>query len=83
MTYILDARLEQAEPRLRVTQGASGRVLIDWGADRVRGLLERGDLVPADFCARGEIEQQEVVRELFLLSCCRCEPSGLPAVPCQ
>jgi len=79
MTYIVDAWLEQPQPRLRVTERQSGQVLIDWGAERVRGLLERGDLVAADFC-RSPARLQETVRELFLLSCCRCDESGLPAV---
>jgi hypothetical protein len=82
MTYIVDAWLEQPQPRLRVTDRRSGRVLIDWGAERVRGLLERGDLVAADFCL-GPARLQDTVRELFLLSCCRCDDSGLPAVPRQ
>ncbi|MBY4678604.1 PA4570 family protein [Marinobacterium arenosum] len=68
MTYQIDAWLERQDPYLRVTDKTTGIPVIDWNAKRLHGLLERGAICPDDFTA-SDVNQQELVKELFLLSC--------------
>jgi len=68
MTYQIDAWLERQDPYIRVTDKTTGVPVISWNSTRLRGLLERGAICPEDFqCAPDN--QQELVKDLFLLAC--------------
>lgn len=68
MTYQIDAWLERQDPYIRVTDKSTGVPVINWSSNRLRGLLERGAICPDDFCSNEE-NQQELVKDLFLLAC--------------
>ena len=40
MSYIIDARLEQAQPQLRVIDSRNGHCRLQWSGDAVRECLE-------------------------------------------
>ncbi|MEH6470236.1 MAG: hypothetical protein V7752_03200 [Halopseudomonas sp.] len=67
MTYTVNAWLERDEPLLQVSDRRTGRVVIEWSAERLRALFASGELCLSDLQA-GEIQLQETVKELFLLS---------------
>ena len=68
MTYQIDAWLERSDPYLRIFDRQSGVVVMEWRNQRLKGLLEQGDIT------RQELEdkstnQQALVRDLFLYDC--------------
>ncbi|MDF2182157.1 hypothetical protein [Neptuniibacter sp. CAU 1671] len=68
MTYQIDAWLERSDPYLRIIDCQSGVVVMEWRNQRLKGLLEQGDIT------RQELEdkstnQQALVRDLFLYDC--------------
>lgn len=68
MTYQIDAWLERSDPYLRIIDRQSGVVVMEWRNQRLKGLLEQGDVT------RQELEdkstnQQALVRDLFLYDC--------------
>lgn len=68
MTYQIDAWLERQDPYIRVTDKNTGVQVINWSSQRLKGLLERGAICPDDFCSPSA-NQQELVKDLFLLAC--------------
>ncbi len=68
MTYQIDAWLERSDPYLRIIDRQSGVVVMEWRNQRLKVLLEQGDIT------RQELEdkstnQQALVRDLFLYDC--------------
>lgn len=68
MTYQIDAWLERQDPYIRVTDKHTGIQVINWNSTRLKGLLERGAICADDFCTP-DTNQQELVKDLFLLAC--------------
>lgn len=68
MTYQIDAWLERQDPYLRVTDKVTGVPVIDWNSQRLKSLLDRGAICTEDFY-NTEKNQQELVKDLFLISC--------------
>lgn len=68
MTYQIDAWLERPDPYLKVTDKNTGIPVIDWNSERLHNLIERGAICADDFTSP-EKNQQELVKDLFLLSC--------------
>ena len=67
MTYIVNAWLERDEPQLLVTDRRTGKVVMEWSAERLKSLFASGELCLADLQAE-DLQLQETVKELFLLS---------------
>lgn len=44
MRYRIDAWLERVDPEVRVLDNRSGTVLLSWGAEQLRWLIEQGEL---------------------------------------
>lgn len=76
MAFILDAWLEQKNPRLRIVDAGSNVVVLDWNESVLRPLLDSGEICPKDFNNPCKSEIQGLIRELFLLAC-RMEISAL------
>ena len=68
MTYLIDARLEQTEPELRLIETPTGRCCGAWRGEALCKLMEAGGLCPHDFCCAEPACVKELVRVLFLLS---------------
>ena len=68
MHYVIDARLEQHDPQIRVLEAVSGRCRLQWRGSSVYEHLEAGGLCEQDFCCADRRCVQELVRHLFLLS---------------
>lgn len=73
MRYIVNAWFEREDPQLTVTDPQTGQVLIDWDADLIRELMERGELDVGAFRHSG-LTLQKALRELFLISCRQPSP---------
>ncbi len=76
MIYIVNAWLEREQPLLQVSDSRTGKVVIEWGAERLKALFASGELCLADLQVSGA-RMQETVKELFLLSY-RKESFSLP-----
>ncbi|WP_207062603.1 hypothetical protein [Motiliproteus sp. SC1-56] len=70
MTYQVNAWLERPQPLLQVTDKRTGQVLIDWGPEQVRAMLDAGELRVEDLRQEGPALQAQV-RELFLCDTAR------------
>ena len=68
MHYMIDARLEQRDPQIRILECATGRCRLHWSGAGVWSRLEAGGLCPQDFCRADKHCVQALVRRLFLLS---------------
>ena len=72
MSYQIDAWLERSEPELRVTVKSTGLEIMRWQGDQLRELMENGWVDARDFYASAQQttqQQQELVRDLFLIAC--------------
>ncbi|MCW8884576.1 MAG: hypothetical protein OQK12_04870 [Motiliproteus sp.] len=67
MSYIINAWLEQPEPTLQVTSRITGQLLVSWKGERVRRLIDTGELDVNDLCSN-QRDTVELVRELVMLS---------------
>ncbi|WP_421866191.1 hypothetical protein [Motiliproteus sp.] len=67
MTYIVNAWLERERPQLQVTDRRTGKVVMEWGAERLKSMFATGELCLADLQA-SDAQLQETIKELFLLS---------------
>ena len=65
MTYVIDAWLERRDPRLRVMETDTGRVVVEWKGDEVGRLVAREGLSPCDFFGAGEAAHQEMAQHLL------------------
>lgn len=69
MKYIVDARFENGKPRLRLLDGATGEVRLEWALTRVNEMLQEGEIPREDFLHPERYGMQLLVKNLFLLSC--------------
>ncbi|MBP0048773.1 hypothetical protein H9C73_08480 [Marinobacterium sp. AK62] len=69
MTFQINAWLDHPEPKLTISDKASGMTLLEWQGAQLNRLLDKGGLVAADFHHGSDSEQQALARELFLLCC--------------
>ena len=67
MNYIVNAWLERDEPQLKVTSNLTGQVLIDWRGEKVRQLIDNGELDVAELSSPTQ-ELLETVKEILLIS---------------
>ena len=49
MKYVIDAKIEKGQPRLRVLDADTGAVHMEWSLTRVNKMLEEGEIPPKDF----------------------------------
>ena len=68
MTYLIDARLEQTDPELRLIETPTGRCCGAWRGEALCKLMEAGGFCPNDFCCADPVCVKELVRVLFLFS---------------
>ncbi|MFK8068070.1 MAG: hypothetical protein AB8D52_07485 [Gammaproteobacteria bacterium] len=69
MKYVVDASLENGQPRLRVLDADTGVVHIEWSLTRVNQMFDEGEIDPDDFLHPERYGMGLLVKNLFLLSC--------------
>ncbi len=69
MKYIVDARFENGKPRLRLLDGMTGAVRLEWALTRVDEMLREGEIPREDFLHPERYGMQLLVKNLFLLGC--------------
>ncbi len=69
MKYVIDAKIEKGQPRLRVLDADTGAVHMEWSLTRVNKMLEEGEIPPKDFLHPERYGMKLLIRNLFLLSC--------------
>ncbi len=69
MKYVVDARLEKGQPRLRVLDADTGVVHMEWSLTRVSQMLDEGEIDPNDFLHPERYGMRLLLKNLFLLSC--------------
>ncbi|QEQ97428.1 hypothetical protein [Neptunomonas concharum] len=68
MTYMIDAWLERSDPYIRVIHKERKIPVLEWKGQQVNEMIASGALCPFDF-STSNINTQELVKELFILSC--------------
>ncbi len=69
MKYVIDAKIEKGQPRLRVLDADTGAVHMEWSLTRVNKMLEEGEIPQKDFLHPERYGMKLLIRNLFLLSC--------------
>lgn len=68
MCYQIDAWLERPDPYLQVVHKERKIPVIQWRGRTIKEMIADGLLCPSDF-SDSNVNQQELLKELFLLSC--------------
>ncbi len=69
MKFVIDAKMEKGQPRLRVLDAETGSVHMEWSLTRVNEMLEEGEIPPKDFLHPERYGMNLLLKNLFLLSC--------------
>jgi hypothetical protein len=65
--YLIDARLEQTPPALRILNQETNAIIAAFEGDLLQQLIDDAYVYPPDFLENSDIEQ--LVKNLFLLAC--------------
>ena len=65
MRYRIDAWLEKCEPEVRVLDGTSGAVLLNWGAKQLQWFIDNGYLSYEDFMDTQEVADNRLANTLL------------------
>lgn len=68
MSYMIDAWLERPDPYIRVVHKERRISVLQWRGRQVREMIDNGMICVLDF-AEQNTNEQELVKELFVLSC--------------
>lgn len=68
MTYLIDAWLERPDPYIRVIHKTRKIPVLEWHGKQVNEMLCNGVISPDDLTST-TTNTQELVKELFILSC--------------
>ncbi len=68
MTYMIDAWLERPDPYIRVIHKERKIPVLEWSGTEVKELIACGAVCPFDFRST-QVNEQELIKELFVLSC--------------
>lgn len=66
MSYRINAWLERSNPELIISSTHTGQVLIHWRGDKIRSLIENGQLDTQSLCSASS-STTEIVRDLLLV----------------
>lgn len=69
MKFIVDARLENGEPRLRLVDADTGAIKFVWSLVAINGMFDQGDIDPDDFLHPQRYGMNLLIKNLFLISC--------------
>ena len=79
MNCMIDAWLENGEPRLRIVDAESGAVRLDWsGSDAAAPSCDGAPVCTRDHRCPARAALHGLINELFLLACADCVRSGRP-----
>ncbi len=66
MSYRINAWLERSDPELIISSTRTGQVLIHWRGEKIRDLIETGQLDTHSLCSSAT-PSTDIVRELLLV----------------
>ncbi len=69
MPFLIDARLECRQPRIRILDKSTGHTLCEWGQAVIEQWQEAGEISLLDFASSDETVIRQLMKDLFLFSC--------------
>jgi|GEM_PF-5995391 len=71
MHYMIDARLEQRQPELRIIDTENQAIIVDFNTSTLKTLITEGTIYPPDFLYPQDTDIHGLIKEIFLLACAK------------
>ena len=69
MQYVINARLINGVPQLRVIDRTSGQVKMRWKLEQIKEMFESGEIQETEFLQPEKYGMNLLVKNLFLIAC--------------